>query len=773
MPAARVSTLLAAAFAVEFALELAFLVPADAPHRGWAALMLAAMAGGLALGPRAPVAGIVAVVGGLAVIGGLSPVYYDELGLPYGAPFVAAYWLGAHAGRRGLALGLALGGVLGVASIVPQDDPEATLAGALFTVAAMLGIPAVGGRLLRSRAALNRALREKAAVLERRRADAAGRAVADERARIAGELHDVVAHALSAMTVQSSGARRLALTRPPQARAAFDAIETTGREALGELRRLLGVLRRGDDELALAPHPSLRHVHSLARRTTAGGLPVTVRVEGDERVLPAGIDLTAYRVVQDALEAAREPGGAGRAAVRLRFGADTLELLVRDDGPSTEARPLIGTRERVVLHGGTLTAGPPRGGGHVVRATLPLDGRTLAGDEAPRPERRVVARRESALRRPFVVDGLVAAVVAVAAVVDVLVAGGGPGGVALALALALPLAWRRRAPLAVAAAVMSATLALALTFPAENLVVPFPLTLAVAFACAVHGNRREALAGLVLIAGAMPAIVATMEGQVVGDFIFPPLIVTVVWLGGRAVLARTRLAEQLHEAAARVAEVSEEERVAAAVDERRGIARELHDLVAHSMSVMVVQAGGARRILDRDPARALEAANRIERTGREALAEMRHLLGMLNLPEAQPALAPQPTLAEAEELVARARAAGLPTVLELRGERRPLPAGLDLAAYRIVQEALTNAIKHAAGAATTVTIEWHDDGLTLDVRNDGAPPTAAAPVGGHGLVGMRERVRIYGGALIAGPVETGGWRVRATFPLAARELALA
>ncbi len=137
-------------------------------------------------------------------------------------------------------------------------------------------------------------------------------------------------------------------------------------------------------------------------------------------------------------------------------------------------------------------------------------------------------------------------------------------------------------------------------------------------------------------------------------------------------------------------------------------ARELHDLVAHSMTVMVVQAGGARRILDRDPGRALEAAARIERTGREALGEMRHLLGVLGTSEQPAARAPQPTLAEIGELVTRARAAGLPTVLEVRGTRRPLAPGLDLAAYRIVQEALTNALKHAGDAPTTVTVGWSE-----------------------------------------------------------------
>jgi signal transduction histidine kinase len=245
---------------------------------------------------------------------------------------------------------------------------------------------------------------------------------------------------------------------------------------------------------------------------------------------------------------------------------------------------------------------------------------------------------------------------------------------------------------------------------------------------------------------------------------------------GRVVRSRTRLTERLHEAAARLAEQQADEAHRAAGEERRRIAREMHDLVAHSMSVMVVQAGGARRILARDAGRALEAAVRIERTGREALTEMRHLLGVLHPGAEHPALAPQPTLAELDALVERARAAGLPAVLLQRGERHALPAGLDLAAYRIVQEGLTNALKHAGGAPTEVTVEWHERAIALEVRDRGAtlvngdgcsqgiPARGDRPGAGHGLVGMRERVRLYGGELETGPHPDGGWRVRATLP---------
>jgi len=150
-------------------------------------------------------------------------------------------------------------------------------------------------------------------------------------------------------------------------------VETSGREALTEIRRLLGVLRRDDEELALAPQPSLRHVNTLVKRLEAAGLPVELGVEGEQRDLPIGIDLTAYRVVQEALGGALEHGHAGRAEVKLRYGPDHVELVVADDGEAPD-RPLMGIRERVTLSGGQLRAGARRDGGHVVRARLPLGG---------------------------------------------------------------------------------------------------------------------------------------------------------------------------------------------------------------------------------------------------------------------------------------------------------------------------------------------------------------------------------------------------------------
>ncbi|HEV3463585.1 MAG TPA: histidine kinase, partial [Actinomycetota bacterium] len=260
--------------------------------------------------------------------------------------------------------------------------------------------------------------------------------------------------------------------------------------------------------------------------------------------------------------------------------------------------------------------------------------------------------------------------------------------------------------------------------------------------------------------------------------------------------SRQRLAEAL---AARTVELEREreERAKLAVaEERARIARELHDVVAHSVSVMVVQAGAARRTLATSPGQATTALGQIESTGRQALVEMRRLLGLLRDGdgdgedgEVAAALTPQPSLAHLESLAAAAREAGLPVEIVVEGEPRPLPAGVDLSAYRIVQEALTNSLKHTGPARASVRLCYGREALEVQVLDDGPGPGAAPgggglavvtlgpegvlPVsgarpttgGGHGLIGMRERVALFGGTLEAGPRPGGGYRVAARLPL--------
>ena len=330
------------------------------------------------------------------------------------------------------------------------------------------------------------------------------------------------------------------------------------------------------------------------------------------------------------------------------------------------------------------------------------------------------------------------------------------------LVVSCALLWRRRHPLAISA-VCGAVLILMSAFltTVEEMVFPFIPLLLCSFGNGAYLSGRRSQAGLAIMLTVIVSVNLVMGSTLVGDFFFPSTFATLAWLAGRTVRNRTELAAELHETAARAQEAHAESSARAAAEERRRIARELHDVVAHSMSVMVVQAGGARRILDRDPARARAAAEQIERTGREALTEMRRLLGVLHVEEGK--LAPQPGLDGLPSLVQRARDAGLPVELTFHGERPPLEAGLEFAAYRIVQEGLTNAIKHAGAAPTRVDVHYDEEAIEL-VISDSGPGPVNGESGGHGLIGMRERVRVFGGSFDAGAGESGGFVVRARVP---------
>jgi signal transduction histidine kinase len=202
---------------------------------------------------------------------------------------------------------------------------------------------------------------------------------------------------------------------------------------------------------------------------------------------------------------------------------------------------------------------------------------------------------------------------------------------------------------------------------------------------------------------------------------------------------------------------------AAVAIERARIARELHDVVAHNVSMMVVQAGAAERVLAGEQPHVRDALAAIADTGRQTVDEMRTLLGVLR---GVAPLAPQPGLADLEQLVAGVREAGLPVTLRIEGDRRPLPQAADLSAYRIVQEALTNALKHAGPARADVIVRFESGALTLEVRDTGTG-AAQGTGSGHGLVGMRERVAMFGGELEASPAPDGGFAVRARLPVAA------
>ncbi len=361
-------------------------------------------------------------------------------------------------------------------------------------------------------------------------------------------------------------------------------------------------------------------------------------------------------------------------------------------------------------------------------------------------------------------DRAIASAILVAGTVELFARVGTPGPQSVAFMVVgySTLFWRRSRPVAAGAVMFSMFILFNLAGDdVKSIQVPLIAALFAGYAMGAYTDGREArIAPFVILVG-VSGVTATWEDQVLTDYIFPTAFVLIAWLAGRGVRTRTRLTEELHEAAVQAQEAHEEDVARAAADERRRIAREMHDVVAHSVSVMVVQAGGARRILDRDPARAVEAAARIEVVGRAALTEMRRLLGVLHHSDER---APQPTLRELGALVDRTRAAGLPVTLSVEGEPQSLPAGMDLAAYRVVQEALTNAIKHAGSAPTAVTVRWEPEHLELEIVDNGAP-AANGSGGGHGLVGMEERVRLYDGELRAGRRASGGFEVVARLPL--------
>jgi signal transduction histidine kinase len=340
--------------------------------------------------------------------------------------------------------------------------------------------------------------------------------------------------------------------------------------------------------------------------------------------------------------------------------------------------------------------------------------------------------------------------------------------VVLIAAGSLPLVLRRRAPLAVLAVIGAAAAAYALHEDSSNLSAPLALA---AYSAAAHRDRRSVVTIALPIAVAASLVMAIAEQQHANWIeVLVALIPVpgVPLLLGRVSYNRRRRIERDHVLAAREAVATE----------RARIARELHDVVAHSMSVMVVQAGAARAVLGHDPDEAADALRRVEDTGRTGLAEMRRLLGILKSDGDETGVSPQPGLAQMDELLDRMRAAGVPVESMVEGRARPLPPGVDLTAYRVVQEALTNTLKHAGRAHARVVIRYRDGALDLEVVDDGRgpPPAGSAPGDGHGLVGMRERVELFGGTLDTGGRPGGGFRVTAHVPVAelgpAREGAL-
>jgi signal transduction histidine kinase len=384
---------------------------------------------------------------------------------------------------------------------------------------------------------------------------------------------------------------------------------------------------------------------------------------------------------------------------------------------------------------------------------------------------------------------LLIALMAVAGMLELAVGRDSPGAPATSLwfsvpavaVLVLPLLASRRFPFAGPAAYW--LMAAGLSF-VDGVLIPFigslgVVGLATAFLLGNLRDQRQAGIGLAIVLGCIVIVVSNIPGQQsASDLIFIPLRFVVAWVAGYALRERAEqaeaaemratLAEREREAAEMRATLAEREREAAArvavAEERARIARELHDIVAHAVSVMVLQVGAVRHKLPQTLEEDRDALGHVELAGRTALAEMRRLLGAMRREGDGVELGPQPGLDGLDSLVEEVGRAGLPVRLHVDGDAFPVPRAIDLSAYRIVQEGLTNTLKHARAGHADVTVRYRPNELEVEVVDDGAGPATSDGLG-HGLVGIRERVKIYGGEMNAGTAPAGGFMLSARLPL--------
>jgi signal transduction histidine kinase len=343
--------------------------------------------------------------------------------------------------------------------------------------------------------------------------------------------------------------------------------------------------------------------------------------------------------------------------------------------------------------------------------------------------------------------------------------------VMIGLGATVPLAIRRRWPL-IAVTIITADGVLQPVFGMKqfgssvlNLFEIFLAVMLIVYSTAANTTgRRTWIGGGIIIAillfAGLPAMINGSFSTVFGTYVF----CGVAWVVGKTIQHRNELSRRLADRAARLEQTRDAEVEKAVSDERSRMARELHDVVSHNVSLMTLQAGAARQALDVHPQRARQQLLGIESTGREAMVEMRRLLGLLREAPDGPALEPQPSLRHIDLLVERMKEAGLPVQLSMDDIPASMPRGVDLTAYRIVQEGLTNALKHSNPTCVQVNIRVLDRAVQIEVDDDGIPNPASAGGHGHGLIGMRERVAIYGGELDAGPAPGRGFRLKARIP---------
>lgn len=586
------------------------------------------------------------------------------------------------------------------------------------------------------------------------------------------ELHDVIAHNVSVMVIQTSAARRVAHADPDAARDAVQAVERSGREALVELRRIVGVVRFGHGELAGSAAPGLSKLDALADRARAAGLPVELRVEGQHASLSPGLNLVAYRVVQEALTNSIKHAGPARAQVNVSIDAQAIELEVSDTGHGPtrghdgdgSGHGLIGMSERVALYGGELHAGLSAVGGFDVRARIPLAGVTASRPAAPFSSEHasVAAAASDRVRWPWL-DPLLAAVSLAAFEIAVLTSSHRSGPLVLNMTVvatvALAAVWRRRSPLLFLIAVGALVTALdaGLTSLSHLPLVGLYTALVPTYTVAAWEQRRKALLGLTIFIFASAINTLILTHGTVGDVLGATFAMSASWAAGRAIRARYTIISELERTSARLVAEREARARLAVAGERSRIARELHAAVAQTVAAMVVHADAARSLLHGDPAQADIAMGAIEDTGRQTLGEMRRILGILRDADDVDELQPQPGVDHIYALIQHARERGQPIELSVDGEPGTLPAGVDIGLYRILEEALKS-VPQQQGSALSVALRFGGAELELHLRARCQGPS------GWPTAAMRERVALCDGEFDTSTQTEDGWHFNAVMP---------
>ena len=580
----------------------------------------------------APVVTALALVLVLVLDGPLGDAWTDEANSGVVLLLPAFYSLGAHTERHAVELALLAGAPLLVAALLDQPGDVAFL----FWIAVT---PWLAGRAVRRYRMRALSLEQLTNRLEHENAASARLAVAEERRRMAAELHDALGHSVSTMVVHAGAAHELVTRNPVGAARSLHAVQVIGREVIDDLRAVLRILR--------APSPP------------------------DDEPLPSEPDDAPPRRWQRRLR------WSPNADVAL-----ALLALAAGEAYTTLSSASLGVRLAVGL--------------------------------AQIPAAAAIALRS---RRPV-------------------------------------------AALAIALAAMSAEAALLGSDPESP--TSLIATLLTLYSVGSQAGRRVSLPAGVAGIGVPCALALTFgNGDLADISVIVPLF-GLPWAAGRAARAWRLQAEQLELVTVRLRAERDARARLAVVEERTRVARELHDSIAHAVSLMVLQAGAAAEVIGAAPERARAATLAAQGVGRQALRELQHTLGALTA-QGEGDLAPPVGLAQLGALVAELRQAGLPVRLEVRGSPARLPVAVDVFAYRIVQEALTNALKHAGPVPTTVLLDHRDGTLSLEVVDDGSDDIRAPHLGGsgQGLIGMRERAALFGGTFQAGPTDEGGYAVRA------------